>query len=57
MPMPKRASVDDFFARLEDHQRPHLKALRALSHAADPQAREELRWSLPVYVRGRNTDL
>lgn len=57
MPMPKRASVDDFFARLDDVQRPHLEALRTLSRDADPKAREELRWNLPAYVRGENTSL
>jgi hypothetical protein len=30
MPMPKRSSVDDFFAQLNDVQRPHLEALREL---------------------------
>jgi len=57
MPMPKRASVDDFFAQLNDVQRSHLEALRVLSLAADPEAREELKWNLPVYVRGENTNL
>jgi uncharacterized protein YdhG (YjbR/CyaY superfamily) len=57
MPMPRRASVDDFFAQLSDVQRPHLEALRALSLAADPEAREELKWNLPVYVRGQKTNL
>jgi uncharacterized protein YdhG (YjbR/CyaY superfamily) len=57
MPMPKRTSVDDFFAQLDDGQRPHLEELRVLSLAADPQAREELKWNLPVYVRGDNTNL
>lgn len=57
MPMPKRASVDDYFAQLDDVQRPHLEALRELSRAADPTAREELKWNLPVYVRGENTNL
>ena len=57
MPMPKRASVDDFFAQLDDVQRPHLEALRVLSLDADPQAREELKWNLPVYVRGHKTNL
>ena len=57
MPMPKRASVADFFARLNGVQRPHLEALRALSVDADPQAREELKWNLPVYVRGERTSL
>jgi hypothetical protein len=27
MPMPKRSSVDDFFAQLNNVQRPHLEAL------------------------------
>jgi uncharacterized protein YdhG (YjbR/CyaY superfamily) len=57
MPMPKRSSVDDFFAQLSDVQRPHLDALRNLSRKADPEAREELKWNLPVYVRGDNTTL
>ena len=57
MPMPKRTSVDDFFAQLNDVQRPHLEALRALSLDADPQAREELKWNLPAYVRGGKTNL
>jgi len=57
MPMPRRSSVDDFFAQLNNVQRPHLEALRALSLAADPQAREELKWNLPVYVRGEKTTL
>jgi uncharacterized protein YdhG (YjbR/CyaY superfamily) len=57
MPMPKRASVEDFFARLNEVQRPHLEALRTLSLEADPQAREELKWNLPVYVRGENVRL
>ncbi len=57
MPMPKRSSVDDFFAQLNDAQRPHLEALRELSRDADPEAREQLKWNLPVYVRGEGTSL
>jgi len=55
--MPKREGVDDYFAQLSDVQRPHLEVLRDLSLHADPEAREELKWNLPVYVRGRNTNL
>ena len=55
--MPKRASVDDYFAQLSDVQRPHLEALRTLSAEVDPTAREVLKWNLPVYVRGDNTNL
>ena len=54
--MPKRTSVDDYFAQLDDLQRPHLEALRALSVEVDPEAREVLKWNLPVYVRGENTN-
>jgi len=57
MPMPRRSSADDFFAQLSDVQRPHLETLRNLSRDADPQAREELKWNLPVYVRGEKTNL
>lgn len=55
--MPRRTSVDDFFAQLNEVQRPHLEMLRNLSRKADRQAREELKWNLPVYVRGENTNL
>ena len=57
MPMPKRTNVDDFFAQVTDVQRPHLEALRELSRAADPQAREELKYNVPVYVRGDTANL
>ena len=57
MPMPKRANVDDYFAQLDDLQKPHLEALRKLSLSADRKAREELKWNLPVYVRGEKTNM
>ena len=41
---------------LDEVQRPHLEALRALSVEVDPGAREVLKWNLPVYVRGENTN-
>jgi len=49
--MPRRASVEDFFEKLSDPQRPHLEELRRLSTEADPAAEEKLAWNLPVYVR------
>ena len=55
--MPKRESVDDYFAQLDAVQRPHLEMLRELSIAADPEAREELKWNLPVYVRAEKANL
>lgn len=55
--MPKRSNVDDFFAQLTDDQRPHLESLREMSRAVAPGAREELKWNLPVYVCGENTNI
>ena len=57
MPMPRRSSVDDYFEQLTPAQRSHLDLLRELSLRADPLAREELKWNLPVYVRGDNNRL
>jgi uncharacterized protein YdhG (YjbR/CyaY superfamily) len=57
MPMPKRTSVDDYFAKLNEMQRPHLEALRELSRKVEPEAREELKWNLPMYVRGDKANL
>jgi uncharacterized protein YdhG (YjbR/CyaY superfamily) len=57
MPMPKRTSVEDYFDKLLPVQRPHLEVLRALSRKTDRHAREELKWNLPVYVRGENTQM
>jgi uncharacterized protein YdhG (YjbR/CyaY superfamily) len=58
MPMPKRTSVEDYFDKLTPVQRPHLQELRELSLATAPEARETLKYNLPVYVRGEeNTSL
>ena len=57
MPMPRRTDVDDYFAKLEDQQRDHLETLRSLSQNVAPTAREELKWNLPTYVLGDNTNL
>lgn len=51
MPSPKRESTDDFFERLEAHQRPHLEQLRGLSLEFVPQVSEVLRWNQPAYLR------
>ena len=55
--MPKRASVEDYFERLDARQRPHLQQLRRLSIEADPKAQEKLAWNLPVYVRDEKARL
>lgn len=57
MPMPRRADVEDYFAQLSEAHRPHLERLRELSLATAPEAREELKWNLPVYAAGRTTNL
>lgn len=52
MPAPKVASVDAFFAKLGDAERPHLEALRALSLAEAKKAGlvEALKWNFPAYT-------
>ena len=50
MPMPKRSSVEDFFEKLDDQQRPHLEQLRQLSIKVDAKIEEKLAWNLPVYA-------
>ena len=55
--MPKRVGADDFFARLNDVQRPHLESLRELSLAAAPEAKEELKYNVPAYVAGQKKNL
>ena len=57
MPMPRRSSVEDYFEQLTPVQRPHLELLRKLSRKTAKEAREELKWNLPVYVLGENTSL
>src|SRR3984885_10850397 len=57
MPMPKRSSVDDFFAQLTEVQRPHLEALRQLSRDADPDARVQIMYNISIYVSGEKTSL
>ncbi|QLQ09441.1 MAG: DUF1801 domain-containing protein [Nocardioidaceae bacterium] len=55
MPAPKVASVDEFFERLDQNQRPHLEELRALSLAAASGTGviEELKWNFPAYTLGK----
>jgi uncharacterized protein YdhG (YjbR/CyaY superfamily) len=48
------ASVDEFFARLSDVERPHMQTLRRLSLEAGAAAgvRDELKWNFPAYTLG-----
>lgn len=52
MPAPKVATVDAFFAKLSDTERPHLEALRALSLIEAKKAGlvETLKWNWPAYT-------
>lgn len=54
MPAPKVASIDEFFTRLGDAERPHLETLRALSLTEATRAgmAEELKWNWPSYTSG-----
>jgi len=49
MPSPKRKSVDDYFAQLNDTQAPHVTRLREVSLAAAPGIVEKLAWNNPAY--------
>ncbi len=55
MPAPKVATVDAFFAKLGDAERPHMEALRALSLAEAKKAGlvEGLKWNWPAYMSPR----
>ena len=48
MPSPQRESPQDFFDRLEEHQRPHLLRLREISLEHD--VAEALHWNTPAYL-------
>ncbi len=54
MPAPKVPSVDEFFDRLDDVQRPHLEALRRISlgSAEGTGVVEALKWNFPAYAKG-----
>lgn len=55
MPSSKRTDPDDFFERLEEHQKPHLEQLRRISREYLDEVTEELRWNHPTYLRdGKN---
>ena len=49
MPSPKRESLEDYFAQLDDTQAPHVTRLRELSLAAAPGIVEKLAWNNPAY--------
>ncbi len=53
MPAPKVASVEEFFERLDEAQRPHLEKLRVLSlgGADGTGVTEALKFNFPAYVR------
>jgi uncharacterized protein YdhG (YjbR/CyaY superfamily) len=54
MPAPKVASVEEFFDRLSDVQRPHLERLRELSLAGaeGTGVEEALKYNFPAYTLG-----
>jgi len=53
MPAPKVASVEEYFARLGEVERPHLETLRELSlaGAAETGVEEALKFNTPAYVK------
>lgn len=51
MAMPRRESVDDYYAQLSDTARPPLRELQALCHEELPDAEEVLHWNQPAFVQ------
>lgn len=49
MPSPKRESLEDYFAQLDDTQAPHVTRLRELSLESAPDIVEKLAWNNPAY--------
>lgn len=52
MPSPKRESVEDFYAQLNDTQRAHLEQLQKISLSYAPVVHEVLHWNQPAFLRG-----
>ena len=51
MPSPKRADLDDYYARLPAVAAPHLAKLRELCQKGLPKAEEALHWNNPAFVQ------
>jgi uncharacterized protein YdhG (YjbR/CyaY superfamily) len=51
MPSPKRADLDDYYAKLPDVAVPHLTKLRELCQKGMPKAEEALHWNNPAFVQ------
>lgn len=51
MPSPKRADVDDYYAKLPAVAVPHLTRLRELCREGLPKATEALHWNNPAFVQ------
>lgn len=51
MPMPKRASPDDYYEQLSATARPHLLRMRELCREELPDAREQLAWNTGAFVQ------
>ena len=51
MPSPKRADLDDYYAKLPAVAVPHLTKLRDLCRSGLPKAEEALHWNNPAFVQ------
>jgi uncharacterized protein YdhG (YjbR/CyaY superfamily) len=51
VPGPKRIDPDDFYARLPEIARAHLRALQQLCRENLPNAHEVLQWNTPAFVQ------
>jgi len=51
MPSPKRADLDDYYARVPEGAAAHMAKLRELCRKGLPKAEEALHWNNPAFVQ------
>ena len=47
-------NIDEYISAQDDSVQPRLKEIRAILHAALPDAEERMSWSMPTFWKGRN---
>lgn len=50
----KPRTIDEYIAQQDAAAQPKLREIRAMLHAALPEAEERISWSMPTYWKGRN---
>ena len=50
----KAQTIDEYIALQDEAVQPRLREVRAIIHAAIPDAEERISWSMPTYWKGKN---